>query len=173
MNKVESLIKEELGKTIIDLALREIKTWAKKELNYLRYTLDYKVVIPVNKKSYLIGNHLILFKDKYSYLLKRDNKLIHNFYNKKAAILYVILERTGKYKFAKELLEQDKKVRNYYFDLTFYTNKLTKKSKKDFFKKDLFMSRYLESKAQYKQALKDLEKSISNAKYMKVWDRIL
>jgi hypothetical protein len=172
MNTVESLIKDELGRTIVDLAVREIKSWAKAELNYLRYALDYKVVIPINKKTYAIGNYVIIFKDKKNYFLKKENKLIHNFYNKKAAILYVIFEKTRKYNLARDILEKDKTVSNYYYNLNFFKDKLTQKSI-NFFKKDLYMSRYLESNAQYNHALKDLEKSISNAKYMKVWDRIL
>jgi hypothetical protein len=173
MNKVESIIKEELGKTLIDLAVREIKGWAKKELNYLRYALNVPVVIPVSNQHYVIDEYTIHIKDDHNHIVKKEGNLIHNFLNKKAAIIYIVLEKTRNYSIAQELMERDKTAGKMHNELMFYSSKLTSKTPHDTFQRELWISRYLESKAQYNQAKRELEKSISNAKYMKIWDKIL
>jgi len=173
MNKVESIIKEELGKTLVNLAVREIKGWAKKELNYLRYALNVPVVIPVNDQHFVIDEYTIFIKDDHNHIVKKEGKLIHNFINKKAAIIYIVLEKTRNYFIAYELIERDKIAGKMYNELMLYTSKLTNRKPYDTFQKELWISRYLESKAQYSQAKRELEKSISNAKYMKIWDKIL
>jgi hypothetical protein len=173
MNKVESIIKEELGKTLVDLAIKEIRGWAKKELNYLRYALNIPVVIPVNNQHYVIDEYTIYITDDYNHIVKKEGKLIHNFFNKKAAIIYIVLEKTRNYSMAQELTERDKIAGKMFNEFMFYSSKLTSGRPQDTFQKELWISRYLESKAQYSQSKRELEKTISNAKYMKIWDKIL
>lgn len=173
MNKVESIIKEELGKTLIDLVIKDIKGWAKKEINYLRYALNIPVLIPINNQLYVVSNYTIQIFDDTNHIVKKDGKLIHNFLNKKAAILYVVLEKTRNFQLATELLERDKIAAKMHSEITFYTKKISIRTSEDNFKKELWIARYLESRAQYKIARRELEKTISNAKYMKIWDKIL
>lgn len=173
MNKVESAIKEELGKTLIDLVIKDIKRWAKKEINYLRYALNVPVVIPVNNQLYIVNDYTIQIEDDTNHIVKKDGKLIHNFLNKKAAILYVVLEKTRNFTSSTELLERDKIAAKMHSEMAFYTKKISNNTKTDNFKRELWISRYLESRVQYKQAKRELEKTISNAKYMKIWDKIL
>ena len=173
MNTVESIIKEELGKTLVDLVVKELKGWAKKELNYLRYALNTPVLIPVTEKLYVFSDYTIQIVDDFSHIVKKDGKFIHNFINKKAAILYIALEKTRNFVISHELLERDKITSKMHNELLFYTSKLTHYKKVDNFKKELWLSRYLESRAQYNQSKRELEKTISNAKYMKIWDKIL
>jgi hypothetical protein len=173
MNKVESIIKKELGQTLVDLAVKEIKAWAKKELNYLRYALDYPVFVQLNSNQLIVGKYRVISKNEFAHLVKLENKIIHNFYSKKAAILFCALDRLNYDKISRDLLERDKKVAKFYDELEMYTDKLKQRKSAEHFKIDLWMSRYLESKAQYKVALSELKKTIRNAKYMKIWDKIL
>jgi hypothetical protein len=173
MNKVESIIKEELGQTLVDLAVKEIKAWAKKELNYLRYALDYPVFVQLNSNTLVVGKFNVITKNEYNHIVKQENKIIHNFYSKKAAILFCTLDRLNYDKISRDLLERDKKVAKFHDELEMYTAKLKQKKSTENFKRDLWISRYLESKAQFRVALTELKKTIRNAKYMKIWDKIL
>lgn len=173
MNKVESAIKEELGRTLVNLAVRDIKRWAKKEVNYLRYALNIPVLIPVNNQLYIVNEYTIQIENDTNHIVRKEGQFIHNFLNKKAAILYVVLEKTKNYTSSNELLQRDKIAAKMHSEIQFYTKKLTNNLTKDTFKKELWISRYLESKVQYNQAKRELEKTISNAKYMKIWDKIL
>lgn len=172
MNKVESIIKEELGKAIIDVAVKQIKTWAKKELNLLKFALDYPLIIPINQTKFIIDTFTISVESKNCVIVTKDNKLIHNFYSKKAAIFYCIFEKLCHYNLAFDVLNRDKKVAQVHDDLQFYSTKLTSK-KYDSFKKELYYLRYLDSKIKMQTYQRDLEKTITNAKYMKIWEKIL
>jgi hypothetical protein len=77
------------------------------------------------------------------------------------------------YKLSQELLNNDKKASKFFNELTFYTEKFKKNKNKELSKKELHISRYLESKAQFNLAKSELEKSIRHAKYIKIWDKIL
>lgn len=173
MNKVESIIKEELGKTLVDLVIKDIRNWAKKEVNYLRYALNVPVMLPVSNQLYVINEYTINITNDTNHVVKREGKLIHNFLNKKAAILYVALEKTRNYTLSQELLNKDKIAGKMHNELYFYGNKITNFKQIDNFKKELWISRYAESRAQYQRAKRDLEKTIANAKYIKIWDKIL
>lgn len=173
MNTVESIIKEELGKTLVDIVIKDIKGWAKKEINYLRYALSIPVVIPINDKLFVVNEYTIQIIDDTNHIVKKDGKLVHNFLNKKAAMLYVVLEKTRNFTLSNELLTRDKIAAKMHSEITFYTKKISNKTAEDNFKRELWISRYLESRAQYHLAKRELEKTISNAKYMKIWDKIL
>lgn len=173
MNKVESIIKEEIGQTIVNLAIKEIKLWATKELNYLRYSLNKPLIFPINEKNWLIGNFIIKAVDTYRFEVKKENKLIHIFYSKKAAVLYTIFEKTKNYTAANDILTKDKIAAKNYDEYIFYKSKLDGKSKIDPFKYQLWQARYQNSKFQLAAAQRDLTKTISNAKYMKIWDKLL
>lgn len=172
MNKVESHIKEELGKTIIDLAVKHIKHWAKKEINYIRYALDYPLIIPVSEKKLVIAGHVILLDLQHNNIVYKDSKLIHNFVSKKAAILFCVFEKLNNFQKANEILHLDKKVGTLYDDLSLFKTKLSE-SKIDNFKRELYLARYNDTKLKFYTYKRELEKSINNAKYMKIWDKIL
>lgn len=172
MSKVESIIKEELGKAIVEVAVKQIKTWAKKELNLLKFALDYPLIIPLNNTKFVVDTFTIIIENKHCVAVLNDKTLIHNFYSKKAAILYCLFERLGYYGLGFDILNRDKKVAQVHDDLQFYTKKITNK-KCDAFKKELYYLRYLDSKIKMLTYTRDLEKTITNAKYMKIWEKIL
>lgn len=174
MIKVESILKEELGKAIVNIALRDIKTWAKKELTVLRYNLKYPIILTCKKNKLLIGNYTIEFCNNHANIVSKENNFIHSFYSKKAAVLFCLYEKLRQINKGSEILSIDKKVSQFYTDYLFYESKLDdKKYKLDMFKKQLYYSRYYESKVKFQTHLRELEKTIIDAKYMKIWDKIL
>lgn len=173
MNTVESIIKEELGKTLVDIALKKIKSWAKKELDYIRHAIDYPVCMPINESVWVIGDFTIYLLENHRYMLKRDNKEIHIFYSKKAVVLYAVFEKLHSFSIADDILRKDKVVAKLFDDLEFYTAKIMKSNGADQFKKQLWQSRYFHIKLQFVAAKRDLEKTLESAKYNKIWEKIL
>ena len=174
MKTVESTIKEELGRAIINIAVRDIKTWAKKELNFLRQQTKYPVILSTDNKLIIVGYYTIEIKDEHSNLVFYEKNQIHSFYSKKAALLYCLYEKFKQLNKSLEILYLDKKVSQMYNDMHFYADKLSNKSLRiDEFKKQLYYSRYYDAKIKYQTYKRELEKTITNAKYIKIWDKIL
>jgi len=172
MNKGQSSIQNDLGKLLVDLAIKKVQVWAKNELNYIRNAIDYPACVPMTGNSWIIGKFLIKQISEHKILCVMDKKVVHVFYSKKACILYAVFEKMRKYNRSKTLLDQDKKLARIYDDLIFYEEKI-KQYKTDNFKLQLYQSRYTESRQKFNHARRELEKSLADAKYIKVWDKIL
>jgi len=173
MKTAESLIKKQAGKAIVDLMLVKLDQWAKHEFNYVRHALDIPVLLPLNDKTWVLGNFYIKHLAQHKFQVTQDRKLVHTFYSKQAAVFYTVLTKLHKYKTADDILDKDRCVAKYNDELEFYSKKLLQKKKIDPFKLQLWQTRYFEAKAQYAAAKEQLEKKLLNVKYMKVWSQIL
>ena len=173
MKTAESVIKEKLGKFVVDYAVTQVNQWAKQELNYIRHALDYPVVVPVNDKHWVIGNYHIKHLGSHRYKVSIDGKEIHTFYSKKAAVFYVVLTKVQHYKTADGILNEDRIVAKYHDELELYGSKLVNNKKADGFKFQLWQTRYFETKSQFAAAKIELEKRLNSAKYNKIWDNLL
>jgi hypothetical protein len=173
MKTAESHIKNEIGKLIVDLALSKVNIWAKKELNYIRFALNYPIVMPINSNLWVIGDYIIKNVGQHRYKVTQDNKIIHTFYSRPAAVLYAALSKMRYYKTADGLLNADIDVARIYDELEFYTFKLTSKNKKDPFKTQLWQARYNDYKLRFNPAREELEKRILSAKYIKIWETLI
>jgi hypothetical protein len=173
MKTAESLIKDEIGKTLIDLAIHKINHWARSELNYIRYVLDKPILIPINNKLWIIGNYAIQHIDTHKYKVTRDKEIVHTFYSKQAAVFYTALTKIKQYRLADGLLYADIKVARLYDECEFYSKKINSPGKKDSFKLDLWLSRYNNVRMKLSPARNDLEKRITSAKYIKIWETLI
>lgn len=173
MKTAESLIKEKIGKFVVDFAVTQVNQWAKQELNYIRHVLDYPVVVPVNDHYWVIGNYHIKHLGSHRYRVTLDNKEIHTFYSKKAAVFYVVLTKVQSYNAADKIINDDRLVAKYHDELELYGSKLVNNKKADSFKFQLWQTRYFEAKAQFAAAKIELEKRLNSAKYYKIWEKIL
>jgi hypothetical protein len=173
MKTAESHIKEELGKFVVDLAITKVNHWAKQELNYIRYALDYPVVVPINDTHWVISNYHIKHIGTHRYKVTTDKKEVHTFYSKKAAVFYIVLTKMHYYKTADGIIDKDRIVAKYYDELELYGSKLVNSKKADNFKIQLWQTRYFEVKTQLAAAKIELEKRLNSAKYIKVWNHIL
>jgi hypothetical protein len=173
MKTAESHIKEKIGKFVVDYAVSQVNQWAKQELNYIRYALDYPVVVPVNDSYWVISNYHIKHFGTHRYKVTTDGKEIHTFYSKKAAVFYVVLTKLHYYNTADGIINEDRIVAKYHDELELYRSKLVNNKKADSFKFQLWQTRYFETKNKFVVAKQKLEKRLNSAKYNKVWDYIL
>lgn len=171
---VASSIKNDLGKFLINLAIDRVDKWAQKEFAVIRHNQDIPLCIPITPTSWIVGSYEINQQGPAAYSVKQDDKLIHVFYSKQSAIFYTVFSKLHYYKMSDKLLTKDQKVSKYYNDLEFYAKKLrSAKIAKNDFKHQLYYSRYLEAKSLFNLSQEDLEKTLSLAKYYKIWDKIL
>lgn len=170
-----SIEKEVAGKLLVDLAFERAHRWTEREFNQLRYKEDFVIHVPMSKRSWVVGKFdLILVGDHRWHLTDRD-RIDLTFYSRKAAVFYAYFTQRRQYKLADPLVRSDQDVAKYRDELEFYSQKLAKqlKNKKITFDTQLYQSRYLESRARYNSARKELEKTLNQTKYTKVWDQIL
>lgn len=170
-----SIEKEVAGKLLVDLAFERAHRWTEREFNQLRYKEDFVIHVPMSKRSWVVGKFdLTLVGDHRWHLTDRD-RIDLTFYSRKAAVFYAYFTQRKQYKLADPLVRSDQDVAKYRDEVEFYSAKLQKqlKDKKITFDTLLFQNRYSESRARYHSAKKELEKTLNQTKYTKVWDQIL
>lgn len=169
-----SSIKNDLGKFLIDLALHKVENWATKEFNSLRHNTDFPVCVPLDNNSWCVGPYIIKNQGPNKWEVSIDSRFIHTFYSKQAAMFYAVFDKLQYYKTADKILNQDAKVAKVFTDIEIYGTKLKNpKVLKDPFKNQLYTSRFLEAKSMFSLHKSELEKTLTSAKYNKIWDRIL
>lgn len=166
-----SSIKSDLGKLLVNLAVHKVEDWARKEFNSIRHHSKLPVFLELNEKTWAIGTYELEQLGAHKWRVTRDDKLVHIFYNKQAAVYYTVLSKLRYFKTADSLLVQDSKVGKYCTDFEFYSTRL-KSTKIDNFRYQLFLSKYLEAKSKFDLSRLELEKTLQNAKYNKIWDNI-
>jgi len=170
---VKSHIKNELGKMLVDIAVSKINRWAKKQVFTLQNQDKFPLCVPLNKHTWIIGNYRITELGDKRYKVSTDNKTVHIFYNKKAAIFYAVLNNskyTYRVKIAQELLENDIITGKLYDKMLFYYKKLQVRKPTNAFKHQLWQSRHRDLQLRFRTANKDLLKKLNQAKYIKVWE---
>jgi hypothetical protein len=172
MKTAESSIKNDLGKLLVDLAISKVDHWARTEFNNLRYEPKFPVCLQISNKNWIVGTHTITHLAQHKYTVTNNDKIVHTFYSKQAAIFYAVFTYCKHYKTADKLLLNDKILAKTNDDLEFYSKKLSKKTT-DYFKRDLWFIRYTDAKTRYISAREELEKTLTSAKYNKVWSGIL
>ena len=167
--------KELAGKLLIDVAFARAHRWTEREFDQLRYKEDFVIHVPMTKRSWAVGKFdLTVLGDHRWHLTDRD-RIDLVFYSRKAAVFYAYFTQRKNYKLADPLVRYDQDVAKYRDEVEFYSQKLAKqlKNKQVTFDTQLYQSRYLESRARYNSARKELEKTLNQTKYTKVWDQIL
>ena len=163
MKTAESYTKSELGKLLVDLAVDKFYNWADSEFNTLRHTSTFPVCVPLSPKSWVIANFQLDQLGQHNWRISQDDKTIHVFYSKQAAVFYAVYTASKKYNTADRILDLDKQVAKLSDDMHFYSTRLTGKSK-DGFKLQLWESRYLETKSKYQVAKQELESQLGSIK---------
>lgn len=172
MKTAESSIKNDLGKLLIDIAIAKVDKWAQVEFNNLRYQPKFPICLQISNKIWIVGTHKISQISPHKYQVTDSDKLVHVFYSKQAAIFYSVFTYCKHYKTADKLLLNDRNVAKLNDEFEFYSKKLSKKTT-DYFKRDLWTIRYTDVKTRYLAAQEELEKTLTSAKYNKVWSGIL
>jgi hypothetical protein len=169
-----SSIKSELGKFIVDAGVHKVDTWAQSAFNNIRHDGEFPLCIPLTQNSWVIGPYELHNLGSHKWQIIQGDKAIHTFYSKQAAVFYAVLSKLHKYKTADNILLQDGKVAKCLNDVEIYTSKLQQQRvKQDAFRYQLYTSKYMEAKSSFDMHKLELEKTLTSAKYMKIWEKIL
>lgn len=167
-----SSIKDQLGKKLVDTAVKKLDNWIFKELEKLRYG-NFPVCLDFDDKTLYIGGLFVKTINKNMYQVYDSEKTIHIFYSKYAATLYSLLIYAKHIKIADSILKHDISVAKNYDDINFYKKLLTKIVKKANSEDiDVIAAKLHEAKCRFQHNIEELEKTIINAKYMKVWEKL-
>lgn len=170
--KDASTIKEQIGKKLVDTAIKKLDNWVYKELEKLKLG-TFPICLEFDIKTLYIGGLFVKTVSKNMYSVYDTDKTIHVFYSRYAAILYSLLIYTKHIRIAQEILQHDMKVAKNWDDIQFYKKmheKLVKRGRND--EIAVINDKLHESKCRYQYNLEELEKTIINAKYMKVWEKL-
>lgn len=167
-----SSIKDQLGKKLVDTAVKKLDNWIYKEFEKLKYS-TFPVCLEFDDKTLYIGGLFVKTLTKNMYQVYDPEKTIHIFYSKYAAILYCLLIYAKHIKMADSILKHDIQVAKNYDDINFY-NKLLNSVVKKKCSDDIAVitAKLHEAKCRYQHNIEELEKTIINAKYMKVWEKL-
>ncbi len=163
--------KEQLGRQLVKLALNKLDYWTLRELGSYNKNNNKILLLPIGKRSWLVGNHKISHKKNGSYSVIKDKTNVHDFRFKKAAFFYAILEKKQRYQISNAILQNDQLLGRLLEEQAFVTERLKLYRKKDnVFKEQLLNAKLGQLENKLKNTKKELEKNLSLAKYVKVWD---
>lgn len=173
MKKAKSSIKRKFAEHLVNKTLEKIDRWALRELSVMSKNSEYPIFFQTGKASYIVGAHHLVHVGDNCYRVTCDGRLIHDFYNQKAATLYCVCHKLGLVPLSLELLRLDQTLSKAESDFYNYATRLKTINKDtDDFKRQLWITRYSVAKDAVKIAREDMKKTLESAKYNKVWDRI-
>lgn len=167
----ELYTKEKLGKILVEQVIKDIESWANKELKYLSYSVKSPICLPLGKNTWLAGHYKIVRNKKKQYNLYSDDTLINKFNNKQAAFMYASMDKLKKYDLAQRILNSDRLYGFLYEELLVLSIKQKRYiATSNNFKLLLIDAKLSDTKRKLISARQDLEKNLNYAKYVKVWD---
>lgn len=173
MKKAKSSIKRKFAEHLVNKTLEKLDRWALRELSVMSKNSAYPIFFQTGKGKYIIGAHTLEHINDHCYRVMLDGRLIHDFYNQKAATMYCVCFKLGLSPYTTELLRLDQTLGKAEAEFHNYATRLKSINKDtDDFKRQLWITRYSEAKDAVKIAREDLKKTLESAKYNKVWDRI-
>ena len=174
MKKVKSSIKRKFAEHLVNKTLEKLDRWALRELTVMSKNSAYPIIFQTGKNTFIVGSHVIEQISINCYRVTIDDRLVHDFYNQKAATLYCVCFKLGLSHYAIDLLRLDQTLSKAESDFHNYATRLKTINKDtDDFKRQLWITRYSEAKSAVGVAREDLKKTLESAKYIKVWDRII
>lgn len=174
MKKVKSSIKRKFAEHLVNKTIEKIDRWALRELTVMSKNSAYPIIFQTGKRTFIVGAHEVTQISDNCYRVVYDGRLVHDFYNQKAATLYCVCFKLSLSQLSIELLRLDQTLSKAEADFHNYATRLKSINKDtDDFKRQLWITRYSEAKDAVKIAREDLKKTLESAKYNKVWDRII
>jgi hypothetical protein len=144
--------------------------WATREL--VKFILLSKdPVCLINGHDLIVGKFKIQHKNSHwqvQHVMECTKPL--SFDQKQSAVMYSICYSSGYLTLANDILSINDHIVKLQSDLAFYQNSLSQSLKKpDSFRSEVMRSRISDSRIQLKQCVRQLQKNIMHAKYLKVW----
>ena len=167
----EQASKRAAAETLADLMATMLDNWTKTQLNQLSVNQEF-VCIDMGKNIYRIGKFNVRKRNEISWTVSDSfGKLIHDFYNKQAAVFFCLYETRNQFSRASEFLHYNIDLASAQQQVEYYTAKIrTAAKKKDDFKQDLYIARLSDVRPKLEMVQTNLQKSIYAAKYSKVWE---
>jgi len=142
--------------------LQRVSQWTKNELTNLQKNSKLPICIELQNGDYLVGTQKV---EKISPVCWKVGEV--EFSEKRSAVFYCALTHLKQFKEARELRDMDWRVGKLDSDKAVFRIRLDNAhSANDQFKIDLYSSRFDDTKRRLAQAKQELEKIISQAKYL-------
>ena len=153
-----------------DIASQYIKEWAQQEARKLLKTQP--LIVPASW-GYQVGRFKVSRLRSGQWSVQNEyNELINNFTSRRSAILYSVLYQIGRFAASKEILQCDQTVGKLEADMAHYAHSIKRATERnDYVTVDVVSARYYDTQHKLSQARNDLEKSLNQAKYVKVWEK--
>jgi hypothetical protein len=160
------------GEAMTEVLLRLVSHWSQDQVNLLSRQNGF-VCIETGKNQYRVGRFNLLRRHETSWLVTdMDQRRIHDFYIKQAAVFFCLYETQSKFKNSSEFLQSDKELGNIAEEVHHFTEKLQQARRKaDSFAIDLYLARLSYAQPLLETLQTNMQKTITAAKYSKhVWE---
>lgn len=172
-NKKRAAVRAQI-ETAADLVSGYVKHWTRQEADRLLKTESTPLIVPT-KTGWKIGRYEIVTQTQ-GYWTVFDSNKEHplDFAEKRSAILYCISHQTRRYSLAQDVLLKDQHYAKLNTDYIYYEHCIRRASKRgDMFAVDALRARSDDTKHKLETARNDLQKTLNQAKYIKIWDTLL
>jgi hypothetical protein len=171
-NKKRKALDNPVVDQVLTQAVKFLHHWTQRELHKLNSNGQVFILPGRNKNEYLVGKYRLEKQNDRCWTVSNDEKRIHDFYDRRAALFYCMGTQGGKYTpRADEILMLDTVVSKLSSDQMHYTHTLTcSKKQKNWLQYDIVQARLTEISTKLEYAQEQLEKSLGWAKYNKTQD---
>jgi hypothetical protein len=170
-NKKKKPVTAQQVNTVTDLVTGYVKHWAKEEAQRLLHTEKVPIIVPT-KTGYKVGK-FTLTKQPADYWVVTDinGERPIDFAEKQSAVLYCISYQLNKFTTAHDILTKDQAFAKLNTDYMYYEHCIRQAVKRqDMFTVDMLRARSHDTKCKLDYARNELQKSLNQAKYIKIWD---
>ena len=160
------------GEAMTEVLLRLVSQWSLDQVNALSRQNGF-VCIEIGKNQYRVGKFNLTKQHDNSWLVSdMDQRRVHDFYVRQAAVFYCLYETQTNFKKSAEFLDSDRELGNIAQEVDQLTENLTRaRRKSDSFAIDLYLARLSYARPLLETLQTNMQKTITAAKYSKhVWE---
>jgi len=163
--------KQAIAETATTVMSYLIDHWTQDELDRMCHGGDM-VFIDLGQNYYRVGRYNLRKLNAQCWrVTDMTHHWIHDFFNKQAAVFFCMFETKQHYAASYKILHADQRLGRMHESMLYYTMKLKKADQTgDSWRKDLYLARISGVKPQYEAEETNLQKTLTHAKYSKVWD---
>jgi hypothetical protein len=172
-NLMRKATQQAQGEAMAELLVRLVSHWSLEQVNALSKQSQF-VCIETGKNQYRVGKFNLLQQHENSWLVTDlEQRRIHDFYVKQAAVFYCLYETQAKFTKSAEFLDSDRELGNIAQEVIQLTENLQRaRRKSDSFAIDLYLARLSYARPLLETLQTNMQKTITAAKYSKhVWEK--
>lgn len=157
----------------VDLATsavaRYVSDWTTREIKKMMTQKTDVPLVEYDVDNYIVGKYRVYHNHNHWTSADAFSESETHFYLKISAMFYSLCRSAGYYDLSQTIYRADAEAGKHREDVMLYRQRLAKYKNSDDFKRNLWNSRLSDSEIKLKHAMKQLQKSLSRAKYLKVW----